>query len=166
MWLVGMMGSGKSTAGAMAAEQLVVPFHDSDDVIVERMGCSIAQFWGERGEAAFREIEKVAIASLAEAEGIRATGGGVVLDPENRRILTETGPVVWLRASPEVLANRLRDHSDRPLVEVVDRPHVEVLTAMLAERSALYSEVATHQLDTDDLETAHVAKRVEEIWRS
>jgi len=164
MWIVGMMGSGKTTAGRMAAQSLKLPFHDTDDIVVERMGCSIAQFWGERGEAAFRDVEKVATASLAGSVGVKAAGGGVVLDEDNRLLLTRSGKVVWLRAEPEQLAARLASHQDRPLL--AEEPRVDVLEKMLEQRSHLYSEVATHKIDTADLDTAEVAAALEQIWLS
>ena len=164
MWVVGMMGSGKTTAGRIAAHDLGVAFLDTDDVIAERMGCSIAQFWGERGEAAFREVEKVATASLAGRAGVKATGGGVVLDEENRHILNESLKVVWLVAEPETLAARIESQEARPLV-ASEKLDVEVLTEMLGQRSHLYAEVATHQIDTETLDPASVALALEEIWR-
>lgn len=166
MWIVGMMGSGKTTAGRLAAESLEVAFHDTDDIVVERMGCSIAQFWGERGEAAFRDVEKVATASLATSQGINAAGGGVVLDEDNRRILGQSDKVVWLRAEPEQLVARIESHHDRPLVAATEEPHLETFETILGQRSRLYSEVATHEIVTEDLTATQVAARLEEIWLS
>lgn len=166
MWIVGMMGSGKTTAGRLAAESLHVAFHDTDDIVVERMGCSIAQFWGEQGEAAFRDVEKVATASLATSQGINAAGGGVVLDGDNRRVLGQSDKVVWLRAEPEKLVARIEPHHDRPLVAAAEEPHLETFETILEQRSRLYSKVATHEIDTEDLTAAQVAARLEEIWLS
>ena len=166
MWLVGMMGTGKSSAGRMAAERLGVRFNDTDDVVAERMGCSIAQLWGSLGESAFRELEKVATSSLANKDGIHGTGGGVVLDADNREILKKGTSVVWLQASPDTLASRLQTHDDRPLVAFVDEPREKVLSKMLAERADLYSDVATDCLDTDALHVDQVAEKIAEIWLS
>ena len=166
MWIVGMMGSGKTTAGRIAAENLDVAFHDTDDVIVERMGCSIAQFWGDRGEEAFREIEKVATADLAERSGVTAAGGGVVLDDDNRSILKRAQKVVWLQADPETLAARVQGRQDRPLVAENGATPLEAFTEMLGERSHLYAEVATHKVNTDAIDSDQVASALEEIWKS
>lgn len=162
---MGMMGSGKTSAGQIAARALGVEFFDTDDVVAERMGCSIAQFWGERGEAAFREVEKVATANLATRTAVKATGGGVVLDEDNRRILSESAKVVWLVAQPETLADRLESQQDRPLL-ASDQPRLDLLVEMLAQRSTLYAEVATHQIDTEGLEIPAVSSVLEEIWRN
>ena len=166
MWVVGMMGSGKTEAGRVAAKSLGVEFFDTDDVVAERMGCSIAQFWGERGEAAFREIEKVATASLAVRAGVKATGGGVVLEADNRNILTASPKVVWLRAEPETLAARIEGQQDRPLLASAGGSRAGLLKEMLDHRSPLYAEVASHQVNTERLDTAGVALALEEIWRS
>ena len=90
----------------------------------------------------------------------------MVLDADNRRILTGSPPVVWLRARPEELAARLRDHDDRPLVDLVERPHLDVLSAMLTDRGALYEAVSTHQVATGGLNTIEVARVLEDIWRT
>ena len=164
MWLVGMMGSGKSSAGRLAASSLDVEFSDTDVVVAERMGCSVAQLWDEVGEAAFRELEKVATAYLANREGIVATGGGVVLDADNRQILRESGRVVWLRASPSVLSGRIKSNTDRPLMPGSGR--VEALDAFLGERSAFYAEVSDHQIDTEDKDVVEVAHEIEAVWNA
>lgn len=165
MWIVGMMGSGKTTAGRLAAQDLNVRFSDTDDVVVERMGCSIAQFWGERGEAAFREIEKVAMASLAKRDGVKVTGGGVVLDESNRAILRGASKVVWLKAEPEILAQRLSGQQNRPLMASDERPRVEILEHVLTQRAHLYDEAATHYVNTDTLDVSAVAVALEDIWQ-
>jgi shikimate kinase len=165
MWIVGMMGSGKSTAGRLSAQNLNIRFSDTDDVVVERMGCSIAQFWGERGEAAFREIEKVAMNSVAERGGVKVTGGGVVLDESNRAILREASKVVWLKAAPETLAQRLIGHQNRPLLAGDESSQVEGLAQTLTRRADLYDEVATYHVETDVLDVPDVASALEDIWR-
>ena len=162
MWLVGMMGSGKTSAGRLAASSLGVEFSDTDVVVAERMGCSVAQLWGEVGEASFRDLEKVATAYLANRSGIVATGGGVVLDADNRRILSESGRVVWLKASPSVLSDRIESNTDRPLLP--GSGQVEALEALLEERSAFYAEVSDHLIDTDDNDLVEVAHEIEAVW--
>ncbi|MFQ5522598.1 MAG: shikimate kinase [Acidimicrobiia bacterium] len=164
LWLVGMMGSGKTSAGRVAAERLGIEFADTDEAVARRLGCSIAQLWGELGEAAFRDMEKVAVRELASREGIVATGGGVVLDAENRHTMVATGPVVWLEAPPSVLAGRLEGSDGRPLLVVLDRERESVLAQHLQERAKLYAEVATHRIQTDTMTVEEVAARIEEVW--
>jgi shikimate kinase len=163
MWLVGMMATGKSSAGRLAAESLRVPFHDTDDVVAEMTGRSILELWSEGGEAGFREAEKDAVRAMASRHGVRATGGGVVLSEENRRLLGK-GEVVWLKASPEVLAARAADHQYRPLLAGDDAG--TVLTRLSEERNPLYQAVATDEIDTDHLTLVEVAQQIERIWLS
>ncbi len=164
LWLVGMMGSGKTSAGRLAASNLRVEFSDTDEVVARRMGCSVAQLWGDLGEAVFRDLEKVAVRALAGREGIVATGGGVVLDAENRETMVSTGPVLWLEASPAVLARRLKGSEGRPLLVVPDGERESVLARHLEERASLYAEVATHRIATDDMTVEEVALRIGELW--
>lgn len=166
VWLVGMMGSGKSTAGRLAANRLGVEFHDTDAVVAQRMGCSVAQLWAELGEATFRDLETVALGELASAEGFKSTGGGVVLDARNRSLLKSASKVVWLRASPRTLAKRLEEHSDRPLLAGPQQDHPQLLAKILEERTPLYEDVATDQIDTDPLDTSSVSALLEQIWLS
>lgn len=166
LWLVGLMGSGKTSAGRLAASNLRLPFSDTDEVVARRMGCSVAQLWGDLGEAAFRDMEKAALEGLAHSDGVVATGGGVVLDEENRRTLVNSGKVVWLEASPAVLAKRLEGAEGRPLLLVPDSDRHSVLVRQLAERAELYAEVASHRIATDELTVEQVADRIEEIWNA
>lgn len=163
LWLIGMMGSGKSSAGRRASEELAVPFCDTDALVEERLGRSVAQIWHEHGEEGFRQAEKTAVRDAATREGIISTGGGVVLDPDNRVLM---GPkVVWLRASPTVLAERLGDTGDRPGLVGADQSEESFLADMLELRSPIYAELATHRIDTEGLSTDSVAGMIEAIWR-
>jgi len=113
-----MMGSGKSSAGALAAQHLGVPFVDIDQEIVADLGSSIPKLWADSGERAFREMETATIGRVAGTRAIVSTGGGAVLDPSNRYRMRTTGTVVWLRARPEVLAARLAEGGEgRPMLD-------------------------------------------------
>jgi shikimate kinase len=95
LWLIGMMGAGKSSAARRLAKRLDRSYVDLDDEITARMGCSVAQLWGERGEAAFRQMEAAAvIRAAAGPAAVIATGGGVVLDPANIASILGPGGVV------------------------------------------------------------------------
>jgi shikimate kinase len=166
LWLVGMMGSGKTTSGKLAASRLGVSFRDTDEVVAERMGCSVAQLWGTLGEATFREMEKVALSYLADSEGIVATGGGVVLDEDNRRILSESQRVVWLETSPKVLEMRLDSTADRPGLVSSEIGTFEFLSELLDQRLPFYAEVASHRILTDSIDAGVVAKEIEDIWKT
>lgn len=162
LWLVGMMGSGKTSAGRLAADQVGADFHDTDDVVAARMGCSIAQVWGSIGESAFRDLETVATMTLAGKHAIVATGGGVVLADRNRHLMRESGEAVWLKASPAVLARRLVGTTDRPILsEGVDE---STLGRHLSARAHLYHSVADHEIETDDMSVSQVAAIIGSIW--
>lgn len=165
IWLIGMMGSGKSSAGALAAAGLGVDFMDTDEIVADRAGTSIKQLWSDEGEGAFREREKVVVTDLETSDGIVATGGGVVLDEANRTTMRRSGLVVWLEASPPVLVERIGDGADRPLVEA-DADLLGVLTRILTERKALYRETADHRIVTDHLDLAAISNRIEDLWKS
>lgn len=166
IWLVGMMGSGKTTAGSMAASALGVPFLDTDQLVTDKVGTTIAELWSDEGEGVFRSAERAVVADIEARSGVVATGGGVVLDAVNRAILARSGTVVWLEASPRVLAARVSTSAERPLLETADQPAVAVLERTLAERSILYEAVADHRVDTDHLDAAAVARRIEGLWKS
>lgn len=162
MWLVGMMGSGKTSVGRLVAQAVHVPFYDSDEAVVAMAGRSIAVLWDELGEPRFRALERSAIES-APSGVVAAAGGGAVLDPVNRLKMRLDPPVVWLRATPENLARRLEEVSDRPLLTKT-RPRVALLGEILEARADSYQTAATHVVETDDRELAEVAEEVTELW--
>ena len=142
-----MPGSGKTTVGRQLARRLGLPFFDSDHVIEERLGCTIRDFFAREGEAAFRDVEAQVLAELARAgNAVLATGGGAVLREENRRVLHEGGQVIYLRSSPEELHRRLRNDTQRPLLQVADP--LAKLRALYAERDPLYREAAHFHIET------------------
>lgn len=166
VWLVGMMGSGKTTSGSLAASHLGVPFVDMDRMIEERVGVTIPSFWAGRGEAAFRQLERSIVAELEHSDGIVATGGGVVLDAANRAVLSRSGLVVWLDAGTRELADRVAGSADRPLLARPGAGTESVLERTREERAHLYLEVADHRIPTDALDVEAVADRIEDLWKS
>jgi shikimate kinase len=155
VWLVGVMGTGKTTAGRLAAEKLGVPFLDTDRMVEEAEGASVDAIWRARGEAGFRELEGEAVARAAVSGGVVATGGGVVLSDQNRAVME--GPVIWLTAEPETIAARI-DGGGRPLLGGADvRSRME---RIIAERLPLYEAVATHRIATDGLDAEQVADAI------
>lgn len=164
MWLIGMMGSGKSTIGAIAADRLHVDFFDTDQMVTDQAGKSIAEIWDEMGEQGFRDLEREMVSSVPLHGALAAAGGGAVLDPGNRTAISASPPVIWLRARPETLARRVGAAGDRPLLQAADRAEVR-MRRILADRSQLYDELATHRVDTDDRDAASVAEEVVTLWR-
>ncbi|WP_332813540.1 shikimate kinase [Ramlibacter sp.] len=142
-----MPGSGKSTVGRSLARRLRLPFHDSDHLIEQRIGCSIRDYFAREGEVAFRDLEQQVLAELARGEPcILATGGGAVLREANRRALRAAGHVIYLRSSPEELWRRLRRDTQRPLLQVADP--LDKLRQLHAERDPLYRDAAHFIIDT------------------
>ena len=121
IFLIGPMASGKTTVGKSLAGRLDREFFDSDAVIENRSGLSVADIFERRGEKVFREYEEQAIAELTQKPGIvLATGGGVVMSAANRRYLHERGTVVWLRIDIDSQLERIGDPRTRPLLESHD----------------------------------------------
>jgi len=145
--LVGLPGSGKTTVGRQLSRRLHMPFHDSDKVIEERLGCSIREFFEREGEDRFRDIEESVIDQLtATGTGVLSTGGGAVLRASNRLHLRTRGQVVYLKSDPVDLSKRLRSDSSRPLLQV-DNPLAR-LRDLYAVRDPLYREAAHFVVET------------------
>jgi shikimate kinase len=145
--LVGLPGSGKSTAGRSLARRLDLPFHDSDHVIEQRIGCSIREFFEREGEERFRDEEQRALEDLTSGPPcVLATGGGAILREANRELFHRTGHVIYLRSTPEELWRRLRRDTKRPLLQV-DDPKAR-LRQLFADRDPLYRSVAEFVVDT------------------
>lgn len=162
LWLVGMMGTGRTGAGRLAAERLGVEFVDVDDAVATEAGSSIPELWARLGEAGFRRLETAVINRVAGTEAVVSTGGGAVLAVANRRRMRDTGRVVWLRAEPEVLERRLANAGDRPLLAEPDR--TGRITRLLEERSRAYEDAADYEIDTSPMSVEEVAMRIEQLW--
>ena len=162
--LVGYRGTGKSTVAALLAARLGCGWLDADAVLEERLGTTIAALVRERGEAAFREAETAFLRDLLASDvGVVATGGGVVLRPENRELLRQGGgAVVWLTAPADVIRSRLASdpttRERRPALSGND-PLAEV-DAALAAREPLYRAVADVVFDTSVEVPEEVAGRI------
>lgn len=157
IFLVGLMGAGKSTIGRYLAKALGLEFLDSDHEIERRTGASIPLIFDVEGEAGFRQREKKVIDELSQRSGIvLATGGGAVLDPENRACLLERGTVIYLYATIDQLLVRTAKDRNRPLLQTPD-PRARLQELLLA-RDALYREVADLVVDTGG-RTARSAER-------
>lgn len=158
--LVGLSGSGKSTLAPLIAARLGrhIPV-DLDDIVADRLGMTADRAFAELGEAAFRQAESEALLDvLAGSPSVIATGGGVVLDAQNRSALRGSARVVWLRARPEHLAARLADTTEaRPLLE---GDAEFALRRLHSEREALYAETADIVIDVEGVDPMTSAEEV------
>jgi shikimate kinase/3-dehydroquinate synthase len=161
LYLIGNMGSGKTTVGKRVAERLGLPFYDLDQRIEQATGLTIAELFAQQGEARFRDLESRALAEIAcLPQGVVATGGGVVLRETNRVLMRRTGWVIYLRASPDTLWRRLKHATDRPLLRT-ESPY-ETLRAIVQAREPLYQE-ADWVIDTDARTPEEVAEAIVRI---
>ena len=163
IWLIGMMGAGKSAVGRRIAAHLELDFVDTDDAVAARAGASISELWDGHGEQAFRELERVEVAAIADRDdAVVATGGGVVLDGGNVAAMRRSGTVVWLDAPPGVLAARVADGCGRPLL--AGDAGAGRLAGILAERLELYAAAAHVRVDASGDDPDRVAEEVVGLW--
>jgi shikimate kinase len=161
--LVGMMGAGKSTVARLTAKRLGWTWVDTDDVLTRGAGMSVADIFARHGERHFRSEETLALASVLDGDEplVVSVGGGAVLDKDNRARLRAAGTVVWLRARPETLIDRVRGGAGRPLL-AADSPddRARALRRIDTERRPLYQEVAHEIVDVDDADVSAVVARL------
>jgi shikimate kinase len=159
IYLVGPMGTGKTAVGKQLGRLLGVPFIDSDAEIERAAGVDIPFIFEREGEAGFRQREREAIAALTQQEPVvLATGGGAILAPENRKLLRETGTVVFLQTSLAQQLHRVGRGRGRPMLKGVDLP--KRLEELRTLREPLYTETADITLSTDNRRVARVAELV------
>ena len=160
IFLVGMMGAGKTSVGRVLAKRQGKVFYDSDHVIEERTGVRVPVIFDIEGEEGFRSRERAVIRELTEQNNIvLATGGGAVLDPENRHLLHQHGTVVYLRAAVRDLVNRTRHDKNRPLLQT-DDPRARI-AAIFEQRDPLYKEVAHVVIETGSPSLHSLVNRLE-----
>jgi shikimate kinase len=161
IFLVGMMGAGKTSVGKLLARNLGKQFYDSDHVIEARTGVKIPVIFELEGEPGFREREAAVIDELTALHGVvLATGGGAVLREDNRHVLKSRGVVVYLRASVVDLWNRTRHDRNRPLLQTAD-PQAR-LAQLYQERDPLYRAVAHFVVDSGSQSLKALVARLQE----
>ncbi len=159
IYLIGFMGSGKTSTGRLLAERLGFGFVDMDDLIVETAGMSIPEIFSRFGEDRFRDIETEVLKRVAgESNRVISCGGGVIIREENRRVLKNTGKVVYLRTSPEVAYERIKGDANRPLIQVPDP--LAKIRELMERRRKWYEETAHLAVDTDGKTPSEVAEEV------
>lgn len=163
VYLIGMMGSGKTTTGKALAKLLGMSFVDLDDRIVERAGKSVNDIFKIHGESYFRKLESELLKEIARQSGhVVATGGGIVLDPKNADILKEARPMIFLKADLETLWERVKTKRDRPLLQGSDPK--KTLASLLAVREPFYQAAANMTYFTDRKTPEEVANEIFETY--
>lgn len=149
------MGVGKTEVGKSLAEKLAFSFLDTDNLIEEAEGKKITQIFKDEGEQHFRKLETEVLETLQDYEDfVLSTGGGIVLKEENVALLREMGKIILLKATPEVICERLKNVSDRPLLAQGDR--LEKIKEILSKRDPIYNSSADLIIETSE-------KTIEEI---
>lgn len=160
--LTGFMGTGKTEVGRRLARALACPFVDTDDLVQAAAGRTIPEIFAAEGEPRFRSLEREAVErACAVADAVVATGGGTMLDPDNRRRLAAAGPIVCLSATPEDILRRVGDVASRPLLAKRNghATPIDRIRALLDERAPAYA-LATHTVPTSGLDLDAVVERV------
>lgn len=160
IYFVGLMGAGKTTVARQLAKRLKKSFIDTDHEIEQRTGVRVPVIFEIEGEAGFRDRETRLLESLSQRNDlVVATGGGIVLRDENRRTLAQSGTVIYLSADPQLLFERTRRDSNRPLLQVPDP--LGKLRELHALRDPLYREVAHHVIESHNGSVGALVKRIE-----
>lgn len=159
IFLIGPMGTGKSTIGRMLAKEVNRPFFDMDEVIEAKTGATIAWIFDVEGEAGFRIREKRVLDELTQkSQIILATSGGAILDAESRAMLASRGTVVYLKTSLGEQYERTKNDSKRPLLQVDNLE--ERLESLNSERESLYSNLADVTFDTDHVGIRNIVNQI------
>ncbi|MCW2255987.1 shikimate kinase [Providencia alcalifaciens] len=149
-YIIGPRGSGKTTIGKQLAEHKSFQFVDTDKLIVERAGMSIAQIVEQHGWEYFRHLESEALKSISQQNVIVSTGGGIVLSEENQQVMRENGTVIYLSAKPEVLVARLAAEpqaDQRP--SLTGKSMLEEIAEVISQREPLYRAAAHHVVNAE-----------------
>lgn len=159
IFLIGPMGSGKSTIGKLLAKELHYPFMDTDEVIVKRLGTSIVNIFAISGEAYFRQYETKVLEEITlNSPLVLSTGGGSILAKKNREILKKRGQVVYLNVSPKEQYKRVQHDRNRPLLQ---DEHPQLIIKQLFEvREPLYKACAHYTINSDKLTPSAVVEEI------
>ena len=165
IFIVGPMGSGKSTVGKIIADELFLSFLDTDEEIETRTGASIDWIFDLEGEDGFRKRESSILHDMAKRNSIvLSTGGGIILSEENRELLSSRGTVFYLATPISVQLERTAKDKDRPLLKNGDPE--KILTKLQKDRESLYEAVADHVVNTENKSSQEVASEIIKLVKS
>jgi len=158
IYLVGFMGVGKTAVGKILAKRLKLQFIEMDEVIEKEENKPITEIFSTQGEPYFRKLESSLLKKIsAKTDNIVSCGGGLICNEENLKILKETGIVFNLTASPEIIYERTKKYSHRPLLNV-DNP-IKKIDELIRKRNPYYSK-AHHTIDTTEISASEVAEKI------
>ena len=159
IFIVGPMGSGKSTVGKIISDELFLDFFDTDDEIEKRTGASIDWIFDLEGEEGFRRRESEILSEMVQKNSIvLSTGGGIILDSSNRELLSSRGTVFYLSTPISIQVERTANDKDRPLLK--NGNPSEILSKLHEERKGLYESVSDHIVETDSKSSQEVASQI------
>jgi shikimate kinase len=165
IFIVGPMGSGKTTVGKIVANELFLEFHDTDATIEKKTGVTIDWIFDIEGEQGFRKRETLVLKDLVALNSIvLATGGGIVIEPENRELLAARGTVFYLHTPLSTQIDRTSKDKDRPLLKGQDPS--KVLSDLQESRQAFYEEVADHIINTENKNGSGVANEIVKLVKN
>ena len=165
IFIVGPMGSGKTTVGKIVAGELFLDFHDTDANIEDSTGVTIDWIFDIEGEEGFRKRETSTLKEMVALNSIvLATGGGIVIEEENRELLASRGTVFYLHTPISIQVERTARDTDRPLLK--DKDPEKVLASLQKSRQSLYEEVADHIIDTEDKSGSQVANEIVKLVKN
>ena len=164
LYLIGFMGSGKSTVSRFLSEMLHTTKIEMDELLVERAGKPITRIFEEDGEAVFRQMETELLREIGAGKpAIVSCGGGVVLRPENVEIMKRTGTILMLSAMPETIYSRVRHSTRRPILN--GNMNVEFIAQLMAKRDPSYRAAADVTVSIDGKTSDVVARELVERIR-
>lgn len=162
LYLIGFMGSGKTSVSKLLCSQVNGAWVDMDEKIVEKEGCAITEIFAKKGEAYFREIETAVLEDIATTQGqVVSCGGGVILKDENIRIMRESGTVIYLSATPETIFQHVRFSNKRPVLN--GNMNVEYISSLLEERKKYYEKAQDLTIITDGCQTQVVVNKIKKL---
>ena len=159
IFLIGLMGSGKTTIGKLLSKKLDKVFFDSDQVIEEELGVKVPLIFEYEGESGFRDRESKVLKDLVVKKNIiLSTGGGVILSSKNRELLSSNGIVIYLKADYENLAKRMENDKSRPLLQGTEI--ISNLKRLFKIRDPLYSSIADYEINTKNKKAYQIEKEI------
>ena len=165
IFIVGPMGSGKSTVGKIISDELFLSFLDTDEEIETRTGASIDWIFDLEGEDGFRKRESSILQDMVQKNSIvLSTGGGIILSEDNRELLSSRGTVFYLATPISVQLERTAKDKDRPLLKNGDPE--KILTKLQKDRESLYEAVADHVVNTENKSSQEVASEIIKLVKS